>query len=366
MDIHENNPPKARNNSIPSTFPGILPAKPVRRLAPAKIPVVKSRRYLRLSKKRVTGLSPSFSSPDMSHSLADDEDSNYDAPGSPCPEFTLPEEYPDTPLLDEHSEISIFDPTSELRHLYEIANDLSIDSPVENCLLGHADPLLSIEDHRPLTQDERNEFYNLINGSIAKSGGIGERSGTYSAYMEEQSRHYFDRLAYNTTSGYTRVNNFQPVTEPLGGEVDFQKWLAVSARQDSLKPAHLCGEIDMTHIHDHRTRVPADLAARDDVDSLVRNYLGPAVTDLHNAQEHASNKNALTSRPKPLFEIRPFQDQAIEGDSSRATASSIGSANTRTLQSRVFSGPYDRFTSVRPISYTIPSRSRTNSAGGGI
>lgn len=269
-------------------------------------------------------------------------------------------------MLDEHSDISIFDPTSELRHLYEITNDLSIDSPLENCLLGHVDPLSSIEDHRTLTQDERNEFYNLINGSIAKSGGIGERSGTYSAYMEEQSRHYFDRLAYNTTSGYTGVDHSRPVAEPLGGEVDFQKWLAIYARQDSFKPAHPYGEIDMTHIHDHRTWVSTDIAAMDGVDSLIHNYLGPAVTDIDDAREHASTKNALTSRPNPRFEPRPFRDQAIEEDSSRATASFLGNANTRTLQSRGFSGPHDRFASVRPISYTLPGRSRTNSAGGGI
>lgn len=350
---------------IPS-FREILPAR-LRRLAPKGFLAEIPRRSLGRRKKPAK-LPPTFTSLDLSYSPNDENEVvNYHAPSSPCPEFTLPEDcpdtpllvedYPDTPLLEEDSDISIFDPT-ELRNLFEITNELSIDPPLENFSSpAQVVPLISAEDHPPLTHDERTDFYNLINGSIHSSGEHGERSGTYSAFMEEQSRHYFDRLARSTSSIRKRANNSRPVTGPVSGEVDFQKWLAASTR-DSFRPYV---ETDMTYIHDHRTWV-SDIGGDDDVDvdSLILTYLGPAVADIED-----DLISPLASGPNSLFEPRPFQDE--EGCSSRATTRSTDNSNIRTLPSRGLNiSQHDHFPPSRSMPHIIRSRTRTNSAGGGI
>lgn len=92
-------------------------------------------------------------------------------------------------------------------------------------------PPTIIEEHRALTQQERHELYNFINDSIGISSGIMEQAGTYTAYMKERTRTYFDRIG---SSAYCTTKLFQEAHSGLlsgsnvsaDEDIDFGDWLS--------------------------------------------------------------------------------------------------------------------------------------------
>ena len=167
------------------------------------------------------------------------DDNNHhggsDLPASPLPDFTLPEEFPDTPLLEDDTWDRMSDSPSE--HLpgfpdLDLWYDYNIDLPAES---GEPDPTISVHQHQPLTEAERKEFYNLIDQSISPPNGVKECSGTYGAYMKERSRFYFDRLFSKGSRGQSKLyhpdlENRRPDITPREAG-DFRKWLSNSASQ---------------------------------------------------------------------------------------------------------------------------------------
>ncbi|GLB35763.1 hypothetical protein LshimejAT787_0300510 [Lyophyllum shimeji] len=156
---------------------------------------------------------------------------------SPSPEFTLLDESPGSGSSTLHF------PDSQLSYdlffdQHGIANALSLDP--FNDYECHA--LAGIEEHRPLTQLERLEMYNLINDSIRSSGGIEECAGTYSTYMKERLQNYYDRISFKTSYGARiyRVHQgeLHSGTTALGDDdhVDFQKWLSCPYQQEENSP----------------------------------------------------------------------------------------------------------------------------------
>lgn len=231
------------NPATPSQLPQELGVRSAKRLASAKISAGTGRRTNCRSQilgktRRRTGFSEVLPS-----SGAEDENNrhqSYNPPVSPVPDFTFPEEIPDTPMLDE-------DPMSDSlsEHLpdfpdldldLDLWNDYGVYLPSER---GEMDPVVSVDEHRSLTEEERIEFYNLIDKSISPPNGVEQCSGTYSAYMKERSRFYSDRLFSKNSQGQSNLyqpdmENRQPDITP-GEAGDFRKWLSNSASQHFIR-----------------------------------------------------------------------------------------------------------------------------------
>jgi hypothetical protein len=147
----------------------------------------------------------------------------FELPVSPVPDFTLPEEYPDTPILvDDTCDLMPDSPSENLSDFLEpgLWYDYSIDLPWEQ---GGPDPIMSVNEHRSLTEQERIEFYNLIDKNLSSPNGIEESSGTYSAYMKERSHFYFDRLFSKGSQGQSK---FITRTRRIGYQTYLLKKLA--------------------------------------------------------------------------------------------------------------------------------------------
>lgn len=96
-------------------------------------------------------------------------------------------------------------------------------------------------DRRPLTKEERMEFYNFLDGVLGPANGVQENVGTYKAYMAEQSRLYFERLLPDSqqhmrkvqAQTYVRSQNLYQSEVAPEGSVNFRKWLASDNFGDS-------------------------------------------------------------------------------------------------------------------------------------
>ncbi|KAF8899160.1 hypothetical protein BD779DRAFT_1795658 [Infundibulicybe gibba] len=169
----------------------------------------------------------SYSSVESPNLSSPDEKFDWSSPPSG---FAHSEGPPDTPLTELLSsnagnlEPGYLDDSLVASSDLEVSFDAIIPS---KCGLGLS---LDEELERPLTEDERIEYYNLINDNIGPAEGIQESTGTYDAHMKEQTftAPYLDDETWKPRDGGPSVtpNLVQDHGSPaLGGTVDFQKWL---------------------------------------------------------------------------------------------------------------------------------------------
>jgi hypothetical protein len=156
---------------------------------------------------------------------------------SACPKFTITTELSDD-LPEKSNTISDF-----LHSSPDTFGSEYFSSPMETSTFLHLDTaacsanldlLMTVEEHRLLTQDERTELYNLIDNSMPQAYGIEESSGTYNFYMNERSHSYFDplhpinpqvRLAKLGAQG-NKMSKSPHDSEPSMDYMDVRKWLS--------------------------------------------------------------------------------------------------------------------------------------------
>jgi hypothetical protein len=304
-----------------------LPQEPrvrsAKRLASAKILAGIVCRRIN-SRSQIVHKTPKRSSFSEVHSpspAAEDDSNQTDLAVSPLPDFTLPEEFPDTPLLDEDTWDPMSDSPSE--HLpgfpdLDLWYDYSIDLPLER---GELDPIMSVNENRSLTEEERMEFYNLIDKSISPPNGVEECSGTYGAYMKERSRFYFDRLFSKGSQGQSKL--YHSNLENRGADTspretgDFRKWLSNVASQHSVRAVAQVQTDDNTdlavsnHFRDHRQASGG----------LQYPNLRPYILNIASpVWEHEINKNS--------FNKNSFDDRIASSPSRRLFAPSIFTRST--------------------------------------
>ncbi|KAF8963923.1 hypothetical protein BDZ97DRAFT_1919453 [Flammula alnicola] len=158
---------------------------------------------------------------------------------STCPQFTLPNDSSDD-NIDETSVLSDFlhSPDDFVAGYFDSpsvhAQQSFLDSESGTACDPGLDSLISFDDHRLLTQDERTELYDLINNNIPRARGLEEHAGTYNNYMNERSWSYFDRLLPVTRHGRSwkvgvHANNSSTATcdSPMSVDIpDLRKWLS--------------------------------------------------------------------------------------------------------------------------------------------
>ncbi|KAG6911376.1 hypothetical protein DXG01_001047 [Tephrocybe rancida] len=156
---------------------------------------------------------------------------------SPCPAFTPLENVLDN--FDDEPFYSGLDATPDI--YLDLFGDL-VDSSAHTSYKKSPQNIPAvIEEHRPLSQSERQELYNFINDNIGSSCGIIEKAGTYGAYMKEHTDHYFDRISFKANSariyhGHCGGPHFNSVPFGDEGEIDFRNWLSDYDELDLNKP----------------------------------------------------------------------------------------------------------------------------------
>ncbi|KNZ80597.1 hypothetical protein J132_04839 [Termitomyces sp. J132] len=142
-------------------------------------------------------------------------------PPSPCPVFALADNASDI-LCDDLSLSSYFESSELFLGLCDVT-----ESPFND--YGPKTPSI-IEEHRALTQAERQELYNFINDNIGVSSGIMEQAGTYTAHMKERTQHYFDRIlsqAHYATRIFPETHDGLLFDSSVSADdVDFRNWLS--------------------------------------------------------------------------------------------------------------------------------------------
>ena len=157
---------------------------------------------------------------------------------STCPKFTITTDLPGD-LPEKSNTISDFMQSSPdtfgsgyFNSPMETSSFLDLEATI-TCG-ATLDMLMTVEEHRLLTKDERTELYNLIDNSMPQAHGIEESSGIYDFYMNDRSHPYFDPLLHingqvkpaklrvlgNTMSGSTYDS------EPSMDYLDVRTWLS--------------------------------------------------------------------------------------------------------------------------------------------
>lgn len=92
---------------------------------------------------------------------------------------------------------------------------------------------MAVDEHRPLTQEERTGLYDLINGALPGSINIGDSDGTYSAYMKTRSLRSIDRrLGTNRATAFphnlksTRSETTDPYANVPEIKLDVDCWVS--------------------------------------------------------------------------------------------------------------------------------------------
>lgn len=157
-------------------------------------------------------------------------------------------------LLDENDTFSLMYPDDGPSYHDDYTMPTSeplmelFDLPVE--VLASSDEPAShpytVDGGNLMSEGERMAFYHLVSDSIGPAQGIQECLGTYQAYMEEQSRLYFDRLfptVRRTAYSYkpimvpsaTQFRSQAPAPstssvpfEASSFDVDFRRWLSTA------------------------------------------------------------------------------------------------------------------------------------------
>lgn len=161
---------------------------------------------------------------------------------SPCPRYTLPDECLTSPSSTEFMPEEVY-PANDMEHFADFSNsDLSPWDDQSNLLL-------SVDEHRLLTHEERSELYHLIDRSIPPATGIQESAGSYMRHMKERFGLYHEHLQFTMQKGRREPDNrallargqkraslqlnlvAKPLTsfgvsEPLIDTVEFDKWVS--------------------------------------------------------------------------------------------------------------------------------------------
>ena len=157
---------------------------------------------------------------------------------STCPKFTITADLSDD-LPEKSNTISDFlqsSPDTFGSEYFSPPMETSTFLDMETTVTcgTNLDMLMTMEEHRLLTQDERTELYNLIDNSMPQVHGIDESSGTYNFYMNGRSHSYFDPLllvnhqvkpAKLGVQG-NKMTKSTYDSEPSMDYVDVRKWLS--------------------------------------------------------------------------------------------------------------------------------------------
>lgn len=160
---------------------------------------------------------------------------------SPCPQYSLPDNCLTSPSSNDFWSDDIY-PTNDIDHFANFNNsDLNLWHDQSNLLA-------SVDEHHPLTQEERSELYHLIDKSIQPDDGVQESAGTYMRHMKERFGMYHRYLQFTV---YRRRREFDNrvllaevqkrasvqldtvnkpmlnfgVSESLTDAIDFDKWV---------------------------------------------------------------------------------------------------------------------------------------------
>jgi hypothetical protein len=118
---------------------------------------------------------------DASSSGTDTDDREYT-----CPKFTIATEHSDG-LPEKSNTISDFlqsSPDTFGGEFFSSPIETSTFPDLETSACGaNLDMLMTVEEHRLLTQEERTELYNLIDNSMPQAYGIEASSGAYNFHM---------------------------------------------------------------------------------------------------------------------------------------------------------------------------------------
>jgi hypothetical protein len=151
------------------------------------------------------------------------------------PKFTINTELSDS-LPEKSNTISDFlqsSPDTYGSEYFSSPIETSTFPDLETAACGaNLDMLMTVEEHRLLTQDERTELYNLIDNSMPQTYGIEESSGTYNFYMNERSHSYFEPLLPTNRQvrpaklGFQGNKMSKSPCEPSMDYLDVRKWLS--------------------------------------------------------------------------------------------------------------------------------------------
>ncbi|KAG5647664.1 hypothetical protein DXG03_008387 [Asterophora parasitica] len=312
---------------------------------------------------------------------------------SPCPEFTLFDD--SLKFQSEEPDFPVFHPSPDL--LIDIYDtEVTLRMPLGD---NQGDSLSTVEQHRSLTQLERLELYNLINNNIGTSSGIEECAGTYSAYMKERSRHYFDRISFKASYG-GRIYRAYPdelrsSTKAIGddvAQVDFKKWLSSPDKELrdlwATRPSQLSSlalrldelgdsSLSPSQFHVKRNKAGLEHASRGSVAAEVPNALhydydvklspqrtapslaGSTISISRQFHYFESDKRP-SCPPTPCVQIEASKPSVTILDSSAPPATQFQTAGFMDMYLRTPSSNV-----IRPGLYaSTPARFRTTSGGG--
>ena len=193
------------------------------------------------------------------------------------PKFTITTELSDS-LPEKSNTISDFlhsSPDTYGSEYFSSPIEASTFPDLETAACGaNLDMLMTVEEHRLLTQEERTELYNLIDNSMPQAYGIEESSGTYNFYMNERSHSYFDPLFPTNRQvrpaklGFQGNKMSKSTYEPSMDYLDVQKWLS-----EELDPSDVGLESLDTHgRHAFRNEFDASFGFSDILSSLDDTY----------------------------------------------------------------------------------------------
>lgn len=211
-----------------------------------------------------------------------------------CPKFTITTELSDG-LPEKSNTISDF-----LQSSPDTYGSEYFSSPVETSTFpdletgacgANLDMLMTVEEHRLLTQEERTELYNLIDNSMPHASGIEESSGTYNFYMNERSHSYFDpllpinRQVRPAKLGFQGNKMSKSTYEPSMDYLDVQKWLS-----EEIDPSDI--GLDTYGRHTFRNEFDPSFGFSDILSSLDDTYgtINESAAHLHT---HVQNQYSL-------------------------------------------------------------------------
>ncbi|KAF9486359.1 hypothetical protein BDN70DRAFT_987936 [Pholiota conissans] len=160
---------------------------------------------------------------------------------SACPQFAMPDgsEYSNGSIKKETRGIPDFLPSPDdfVVGYFESSSSgnapppfLDLESSLLPCGLDDFGTLMTMNEHRLLTEEERNELYDLIDNNIPRVGGADDSTGTYTTFMSGESRSYFDLpVTSHTDNGSKRAGNHSAVVadSPIALDIpDLRKWLS--------------------------------------------------------------------------------------------------------------------------------------------
>jgi hypothetical protein len=211
-------------------------------------------------------------------SLASSSGTDTDDHECTSPKFTIATEFSDS-LPEKSNTISDFlqsSPDTYGSEYFSSPIETSTFPDLETAACGaNLDMLMTVEEHRLLTQEERTELYNLIDNSMPQTYGTEESSGTYNFYMNE-SHSYFEPLLPTNRQvtvrpaklGFQGNKMSKSPYEPSMDYLDVRKWLS-----EEIDPSDVGLESLDTHgRHAFRNEFDASFGFSDILSSLDDTY----------------------------------------------------------------------------------------------